>query len=43
MDKESTILDPNRSLVSPRIREDLSIIMEATTTLEEVLTTIMAP
>ena len=43
MDKESTILELSRSLVSPRIREDLSIIMEATTTMEKVLIITMAP
>ena len=34
MDKESTILELSRSLVSPRTREDLSITMEATPTME---------
>ena len=43
MDKESTILEFSRSLDSPRTREDLSITMEATTTMEGVPTTTMAP
>ena len=43
MDKESSILELSTSLVSPRTREDLSITMEVTITLEEVCTTIVAP
>ena len=43
MDKESSILELSTSLVSPRTREDLSITMEVTITLEEVRTTIVAP
>ena len=43
MDKESTTLELSRSPVSPRTQEDLSITMEATLTMEEVLTTTMAP
>ena len=43
MDKESTILELSRSLVSPRTLEDLSITMEATLTMEEVLIITMAP
>ena len=43
MDKESTILELSRSLVSPRTQEDLSITMEATPTMDEVPITTMAP
>ena len=43
MDKESTILELSRSLVSTRSREDLSITMEATLTMEEVRITTVAP
>ena len=43
MDKGSIILEPSRDPVSPRTWEDLCITMEATLTMEEVLTTIVAP
>ena len=43
MDKESSILELSTSLVSPRTREDLSITMEATLTMEEVHIIIVAP
>ena len=43
MDKESTIRELSRSLVSPRTLEDLSIIMEATLIMEEVCTIMVAP
>ena len=43
MDKGSIILDLSRDLVLPRTREDLSITMEATLTMEEFRTTIVAP
>ena len=43
MDRGSTILEPNRSLVLPRTREDIFIItMEATLTMEEARITIVA-
>ena len=42
MDKESTTLELSRSPISPRTREDLSITMEATPTMEEVRIIIMA-
>ena len=42
MDKESIIQELNRDPVLPRTREDLSITMEATLTMEEVHTTIVA-
>ena len=42
MDKGSTIQELSRSLVSPRIREDLPITMEAIPTMEEVrITTVV--
>ena len=41
--KESTILELSRSRVSPQTREDLPITMEATHTMEAVLTTTVAP
>ena len=43
MDKGSIILELNRDPVSPRIREDLFITMEATLIMEEVRTTTVAP
>ena len=43
MDKESTILELSRSLVSPRTREDLPITMEATLIMEVVPIITMAP
>ena len=44
MGKGSTVLELSRGLVLPQTREDLfSIIMEVTTTMEEVRTTIVAP
>ena len=42
MDKGSTILEPSRSLVLPRTREDILITMEAIPTMEEFHTTIVA-
>ena len=44
MDKGSTIQELSRDLVLPRIREDtFTTTMEATTIMEEVRTTIVAP
>ena len=43
MDKGSIIQELSRDPISPRTREDLCITMEATLTMEEVLTTIVAP
>ena len=43
MDKRSTIQELSRSLVFPRTREDLSITMEATLTMEEVPIIAVAP
>ena len=43
MDKGSIILEQSKDPVSPQTREDLCITMEATLTMEEVLTTIVAP
>ena len=43
MEKESTIQELSRSLVLPQTREDTSITMEATPTMEEVLKITMAP
>ena len=44
MDRGSTTLELNRSLVLPRTREDiLTITMEATLTMEEVRITTVAP
>ncbi len=44
MDMGSTLQEPSRGLVLPQTREDpFNITMEVTITMEEVLTTIVAP
>ena len=43
MAKGSTILELSRDPVLPQTREDLPITMEATLTMEELRTTIVAP